>query len=168
MNVKQPELGIDSGMRWEKLLCPQNCSFRMQTIEPETWSGLWEFDLEGIPAFISAYKNVLEMVRWLAVYEPERAISFGEDALADLEELLRVAREKLSYEMSRDDVPDSYEWATSECIQRLEAIHAALAALIDKVETGTEKIEKAEVYSLLERLHQHTINPPGWMDYESA
>ncbi|TCJ19845.1 hypothetical protein E0L93_02495 [Rubrobacter taiwanensis] len=168
MEAKNSALLTEAETRWEKLLCPQNCSFRMQTIEPETWSGLWKFDLKGIPAFISAYKNVLEMVRWLAIYEPEKAIPLGEDALADLEELLRVAREKLSYEMSRDDVPDSYEWATSECIQRLEAIHAALAALIDKVETGTEKIEKAEVYSLLERLHQHTVNPPGWTDYKPA
>jgi hypothetical protein len=168
MDVKPVVVGTESKARWEKLLCPSNCQWQVLSIEPETGEKLWEFDSEGIPAFVSAYRNTLEMVRWLAVYEPERSIPFGEEALGDLGEMLRIARDKLSYEKSRDDVPQSYEQATSECIRRLEDIHENLAALISKVASETEKTEKDEIYSLLESLHQHTVNPPVWMDYESA
>lgn len=70
------------------------------------------------------------MVRWLAVYELEKATPFGENALIGLDETLRHAREKLSVEASRKDDPASYERATSECIRRMEDIRENLAPLV--------------------------------------
>lgn len=83
-----------------------------------------------------------------------------------MEEVLRQARGKLVYEAEREDIPDSYERATTEGIQRLEAIRDELAVLASKAEVGSE-IANEEIYSVLERLHQHVVNPPAWTKYKS-
>ncbi len=149
-----------------KKICPSNCGIRTPEITMETWRGLWSFDLVGIPRFMSAYKNTLEMINWLALCDEQKAVPFGKIAISDLEEVLRQARGKLVYEAEREDIPDSYERATTEGIQRLEAIRDELAVLASKAEVGSE-IANEEIYSVLERLHQHVVNPPAWTKYKS-
>jgi len=129
---------------------------------------LGSYDLDAVPAFISAYTNVLSMVRWLSFYELDRAAPYGKSAILDLEETLEHSRAKLAYEDGNDAVPASYRQATEEGIGRLEQMKDELSALLQRVETRDENIDEPDVWTVLESFHQHTVDPPNWQKIEAS